>query len=177
MTTINFSDLRVYVGTYAKYNNGSLYGAWLDLADYSNKDEFYQACHELHKDESDPEFMFQDWENIPASLISECSISDKIFDLIAAGSDLSDTEQDAFLNWVEWRGVNLEKEDIDSVINDFRDSFQGEYDSEIDFAEYIVEECYDLPEIARTYFDYKAFARDLFMCDYYYDGFYVFSAC
>ncbi len=27
------------------------------------------------------------------------------------------------------------------------------------------------------YFDYAAFARDLFMCDYYFDGGYVFRNC
>ena len=31
------SEVKVYVGTYAKYNNGSLSGAWLDLSDYSDK--------------------------------------------------------------------------------------------------------------------------------------------
>ena len=30
-----------------------------------------------------------------------------------------------------------------------------EYDDEEDFAYEIVEECYDLPEFAKTYFDYK----------------------
>src|SRR5690349_16831915 len=53
---------RVYVGTYAKYNNGSIAGAWLDLEDYADKDSFLAACAELHKDEDDPEFMFQDFE-------------------------------------------------------------------------------------------------------------------
>ena len=38
------SEAKVYVGTYAKYNNGSLFGAWLDLSDYSDKEEFYEAC-------------------------------------------------------------------------------------------------------------------------------------
>ena len=42
------SEAKVYVGTYAKYNNGSLFGAWLDLSDYSDKEEFYEACRELH---------------------------------------------------------------------------------------------------------------------------------
>jgi antirestriction protein len=40
----------------------------------------------------------------------------------------------------------------------------------------IVEECYDLPEFAKTYFDYKQFARDLFMCDYWFDDGFVFRA-
>lgn len=31
----------------------------------------------------------------------------------------------------------------------------------VDYAAELVEECYDLPEIAERYFDYEAFARDL----------------
>ena len=41
------SEAKIYVGTYGKYNNGSLSGAWLDLSDYSDKEEFYEACREL----------------------------------------------------------------------------------------------------------------------------------
>ena len=44
-----------------------------------------------------------------------------------------------------------------------RDRYQGEYKDEEDYAYEIVEECYDLPEFAKTYFDYSAFARDLFI--------------
>ena len=51
MKTTALSEASVYVGTYGKYNNGSLFGAWLDLSDYADKEEFYEACRELHKDE------------------------------------------------------------------------------------------------------------------------------
>lgn len=54
-----------YIGTYAKYNNGSLYGAWMDLTKYASYDDFLSACHELHKDELDPEFMCQDTKYMP----------------------------------------------------------------------------------------------------------------
>ena len=64
MEAATLSEARVYVGTYGKYNNGSLFGAWLDLSDYSDKEDFYEACRELHKDEEDAEYMFQDWENV-----------------------------------------------------------------------------------------------------------------
>ena len=56
------TNLNIYVGTYQKYNEGSLYGKWIDLLDYSDLEEFYKDIRELHKDEDDPEFMFQDWE-------------------------------------------------------------------------------------------------------------------
>ena len=59
---------KVYVGSYNKYNNGSIAGGWLDLADYKNYNEFLTACRKLHKNESDPEFMIQDTEDFPDGL-------------------------------------------------------------------------------------------------------------
>lgn len=69
----------VYVGTYGKYNSGSLSGAWLNLNDYESKAAFLEACKDLHKDEKTPEFMFQDFVNIPNWLISESDISESIW--------------------------------------------------------------------------------------------------
>ena len=40
----------IYVGTYEKYNNGSIAGKWLKLNDYEDISAFYKACTELHKD-------------------------------------------------------------------------------------------------------------------------------
>ena len=68
----------LYVGTYHKYAEGSLFGEWLYLEDYADAEEFMEACRELHKDEADPELMFQDYENFPASLYSECAGLDNI---------------------------------------------------------------------------------------------------
>jgi len=59
---------RVYVGTYRKYNEGSLAGGWLDLADYAKYGDFLKACRDLHKSERDPEFMIQDTEGFPDGL-------------------------------------------------------------------------------------------------------------
>lgn len=70
---------KIYVGTYAKYNSGSIAGAWLTLSDYANKDEFLAACRKLHKDEADPEFMFQDAENIPSWLWGESFVDAAIW--------------------------------------------------------------------------------------------------
>lgn len=72
---------KVYVGTYGKYNSGSLSGGWLDLADYKSYSEFLAACHRLHKNERDPEFMIQDSEGFPDGLdcmewISESDFND-----------------------------------------------------------------------------------------------------
>jgi antirestriction protein len=72
----------VYVGTYAKYNEGSIFGKWVNLTDFTNIKDFYLFCFDLHKDEHDPELMFQDWENFPENTIWECSIDNEVFDLL-----------------------------------------------------------------------------------------------
>lgn len=175
MKTYDLSDAKIYVGTYENYNNGSLPVGWLNLSDYSNKEEFFEACRELHNDEKAPEFMFQDWENIPEALISESWLSENFFDLRDAMEDFIDTEKDAFFVWVEYECIDFNKEDAYDLVNRFKDSYVGEYDEEEEFAYQMVEECYDLPDFAKTYFDYEKFARDLFMCDYYFENGFVFK--
>ena len=82
MDAVTLSEARVYVGTYNKYNNGSLFGKWLDLSDYSDKDEFMEACRELHKDEQDPEYDVSGTSRTyPKPLISESWLSEKFFEL------------------------------------------------------------------------------------------------
>jgi antirestriction protein len=165
---------RIYVGTYAKYNEGSLFGEWLDLDDYSSKDEFYEACQELHKDEEDAEFMFQDWENIPADFIGESWISEKFWDYIET---LSDVDEDAFTAYVEHMGFDLDKTDVSDIVRDFEEAFCGEYKDEEDFAYQLLEDTGDLNQIPKHlqfYFDYEKFARDLFMSDYFMVDTYVF---
>lgn len=61
-------DSKVYVGTYRKYNNGSIAGAWISLAGCKDYDDFLAQCRKVHKDERDPEFMIQDTECMPDGL-------------------------------------------------------------------------------------------------------------
>ena len=59
---------------------------------------------------------------------------------------------------------------------DVRDRFKGKWDSEEEFAEQLLDDCYpDIPEFARRYFDIGQFARDLFNFDYTFIDGYVFS--
>lgn len=171
-----FTNASVYVGTYGKYNNGSISGKWLDLTDYGNKEEFEKACGELHKDESDPEFMFQDFQYIPDTLVSESWISPKVWDLIEMAKGLDDTEAEAFETFINIFGYDLDEDDPAELLEGFRERYQGEYDSEQEFAHELAGEC--CPEIETSpfgmYFDYGAFCRDLFLTDYTFDGGFVF---
>lgn len=142
--------MSIYVGTYAKYNNGSIAGKWLDLEDYTDKEEFIKACCQLHKDEEDPELMFQDWEGIPASMIGECWVSPDLWEIMQE-SNLEAVK--AYLSiFNEWDA------------EDFQDRFRGHFDSWQQMAEELLEETGELdriPESLRYYFDFEKYARDM----------------
>ena len=108
-----FTDAKLYVGTYRKYNNGSLFGEWITLSDFSDKDEFLAYCRQLHSDEDDPEFMFQDYEGLPSSLYCESYIDAKVWDVIDA---LADMER-ALLN-TELGDMIVTPREIDALIQD-----------------------------------------------------------
>lgn len=171
---MNIQDAQIYVGTYRKYNEGSLYGKWMLLSDYSDIEEFIEACKVLHEDEEDAEFMFQDYESIPEVLISESWLSENFFDLRDVMYGLDTDQQEAFMVWVEYLSHNLASEDAYNLVGKFREEYQGRYDSQEDFAYEHIESCYELSEFAKTYFDYDKFARDLFVTDYWEDGGFVF---
>ena len=171
----NILEARVYVGTYGKYSNGSIFGKWLDLSEIEDKVAFLVACRELHSDEGcSAEFMFQDWENIPSNLISECWISEHFFTLRNTIQELPECEQKPFAVWLENGGYDLDSEDIKDLVDSFRDEYHGEYNCEESFAEQLVDDCYDLPDFALTYFNFSKFANDLFYGDYWFENGYVF---
>lgn len=155
MTTATATNTaaRIYVGTYAKYNSGSIAGQWLDLSDYSDRDEFYAACAALHSDESDPEFMFQDWEGIPAEMVGESSIEPELWEVLEAYDEYGQEAVTAYISlFNEWDA------------SDFQDRYRGQWDSWEDMAQELLDETGELdsiPEHLRSYFDLEAYARDM----------------
>lgn len=143
---------QVYVSTYNKYNNGSLYGEWLDLSDYAGKEDFLEACVKLHSDESDPELMFQDWEDIPSKFIGESHIDETVWDWLALNSAERETV-----------AIYLTEIDHNCSIQAALDSYDGEHESESDWARDFWEQTgmvSQLPAFAQNYIDYEQFARD-----------------
>lgn len=163
----------VYCGTYAKYNNGDLCGLWVDLSSFDSYDDFIDFCKAYHADEDDPELMFQDYECFPEQWYSESCMDEETFDRIAEYVRLQEShDKEALDAYIDWCG--------DEDFADFDDRYCGKRDDEEDYARQLVDDCYDLDRIMGNlacYFDYAAFARDLFMCDYYFDGGYVFRNC
>ena len=163
----------VYVGTYHKYNCGSIFGAWLDITAFADYDEFLAVCAYLHRDEADPEYMAQDFENFPEEWYTEGFMSRDEFDKIQEFAELDEDEREAFQAFMDL------KCDSDLSVDDFREAYQGEWDSEEDFARNIVEECGmldNVPESLKDYFDFERYADELFRYDYDFQDGYVFRS-
>lgn len=158
---------QVYCGTYSKYNSGSIAGAWIDLEKFSDHDEFMVACRELHKDEEDPEFMFQDFEGFPKSYYSESGIAPEVFEWLA----LEDHQREILEAYIAIMG------DDSATIEDAEDCYFGHFENDEDFAQEYIDSTgmlHEVPENLRYYFDVEKFARDL-MFDFSEHGGHYFS--
>ena len=128
------------------------FGAALSLGPGEDKDAFLEACTELHSDENDPELMFQDWEEIPSRYITESSIEEDLWDWLK----LSPQER-------EIASTYLEEVDQSADLEVALEAFDGEHDSEVDWAADFWDQTgmvNQLPEFAQNYIDYESYARD-----------------
>jgi antirestriction protein len=159
----------IYVGTYAKYNDGNLYGMWLDLTSFYDYEEFMDCCRALHSDEEDPEFMSQDYENFPEEWYSESGIDEETFDKIKEYGELEEYDRDMWEAYIDEFG---DYADFSTI----QDKCHGKWDSEEDFAQNQFDEleAYQIPEHLRYYFDIEKYAEDLFDYDYTMSNGYVF---
>ena len=161
MERYDLSEARIYVGTYAKYNEGSLRGKWIDLSD----------CYD--QDEEEPELMFQDWENIPDELIDEGHLHENFFELRDELENLDGMNVSAFWIWVENTGKDLVSS-VYQLMKQFHSAFVGRYVNKEEFAREMVGMEHELSEFAERYFDYDKYADELFDERYWFESGYVF---
>ena len=173
MKAMDLNKARIYVGTYRKYNKGSLQGGWVDMADFYDLEEFWERCAKIHEDEEEPEYMFQDWENIPEGLIDEGNLEENFFELRDELDRLNNREKEAFWRWVEGNNTQL-TQDAYSLVKSFQSDYIGSYASREDFAEELAKMENELSDFALNYFDFSKYANDLFDMDFWYKDGYVF---
>ena len=151
---------KIFVSTYALYNNGIIEGGWEELTDYSSLDEFLEAMEtkmdklqqEKLDDAEDVELMFQDWENC-GDLVSESSVDEKLFDLIQDYDDY-----DYGLDWEDYIRLAADHDMEDMWLH-------GDSDEDLGYT--YIESLGDISELGKDtlerYFDYEQFGRDLRM--------------
>lgn len=160
----NTETPRIYVACLASYNAGKLHGCWIDCegkdADdiQEEVDNMLRASPISHAEE----WAIHDYEGFAGIEIGE----HESFADVAQHVEMLAAHGEEWAAYVRIVGEHYATGD------GFEDAYQGTYSSEEAFAEELAEDTGMLsgvPESIRCYFDFKAFARDLFICDYNYD--------
>jgi antirestriction protein len=171
---------RVYVACLASYNAGRLHGTWVDATDTDELREGIAAVLKSSPIGGAEEWAFHDNDGF-GGLIGEYEDVDKV---AALGSAIVE-HGPAFIAYAENIGADYATGD------GFEESYQGEHDSEEDFAEQLAEDTKSFTNDSDTgrvvdawpynCIDWERAARDLFCGDYWSssspEGVYVFRSC
>ena len=173
--TKKMETIKIYVGTYYKYNCGSIAGAWIDVTNL-DETEFLEKCREIHKDEEDPEFMFQDFEvnHLLDAYVDEMGIDSEFWEIKEALNN-SDYDLDILAAYKSIFG----EIDFKDCEDKFFGHFEG-YNINAEFGMHILEEMGELEQVPthlRYYIDAEAYGRDLLINDFTEFEGYVFRNC
>lgn len=166
-TTITTNtEFRVYVACLSSYNNGILHGAWCDAVDADSLNENIQAILKASPMHDAEEWAIHDYEGF-GSLYTKLGENPNIEQLCKVGESLREfdnqhsLEADVLAEFISDFGLDIE--DMDDVMQEFEDRFQGVHDTFEEFAENLFDELYlhTVPDNVKNYIDYEKFARDL----------------
>jgi antirestriction protein len=154
MTTTT-TTARVYVACLASYNNGTLYGKWIDADD--DIDGKVQAMLDKSPTPYAEEWAIHDYEGFHGIRLSES----ESFDDVSALAEAIDEHGEAFALFYD----NISCDSIGDAITQFGDAYSGCYDSERDYAEQYVNDCYNLDDMGdlANHIDYDSVAREHFI--------------
>jgi antirestriction protein len=169
---ISTEEYRIYVACLAAYNEGTLYGDWIVLNEYSDIDTVMEKVSAILAEspaEGAEEWAVHALDGVDLSgepTIEEC------IEWVRNAEEVAGTCGSADV----WRAYsNL----FDGDADDCQDRYQGEYRGDTEFAEGYADSTgllAEVPDSLQCYFDYEAFARCLMM-DYSEDSGYYFSCC
>ncbi len=158
---------RIYVACLASSNAGKLFGKWIDAN--QSADEIRAEISAMLRESSEPgaeEWAVHDHEGFGEISLSEWPDISRI----AVIARLIEEHGDAFSLWYEAQDAqNVEVEELEEK---FLEQWRGAHDSKEAFADYLLDttgQLSEIPEWARGYFNFEAYARDLEM-----DGDYSF---
>lgn len=156
--------INVYVANLAAYNDGYLMGKWVSLPISEN--ELEKVFKEIQGPYFELEYTIHDYECFVSGIsIDEYTSIDTLNEIAGELENLDEFEIEKIAAYIEVYGGDIKN----ALENMDRCEYYGGV-TLVEYAEQLVDECYNLDEFAKTYFDYERFARDLS-----YDGYYETS--
>lgn len=150
---------KIYVACLASYNNGKLYGKWIDAN--QDVDALQVEISALLK--ASPELFAEEWAVHDYEGFGEIHLSEwPDLARVSALAGLLEEHGEAFSLW--YCNQDSNNIDVDQLEDIFQEQNNGIFESKEAFADYILESTGmldALPEWAKMYFNYEAYARDL----------------
>lgn len=149
----------IYVACLAAYNSSIIHGRWISATEGTER--IYKSIKDMLAEspiENSEEWVLHDYSGFGDIEFNEYENVERIAgiaDFIAEHGELG--------------AALLGDFSVDDAQTLLEDNYHGAYDSEVDFAQSIFEECYGdaIPKNLIYYIDREAFSRDLFMSDYF----------
>ena len=148
-------EMKGFITNLGKYNEGYLVGKWIDFPIDDDDFEKELASIGVVSGSMYEEWFITDYDCALFDMHDAFGEYPNIDDIneVAEALDCREDEFVALLEVCSYEDALDHLEDED---------FTFYYDMTLEDVAYeLVDECYNLPEIAQRYFDYKAFARDL----------------
>ena len=156
---IDTTERRIYVACLASYNNGRLFGKWIDAE--QDAEDIHAEVAAMLAASPEPgaeEWAIHDYEGFHGLRLGESESFERVAELAALLSE----HGPAYAAYVEWVGEDY------ATPAGFEEAYLGNWDSEQAYAENFLEDIGAIPDdnsLISRYFDYAAFTRDLFMGD------------
>jgi len=155
---------KIYVACLASYNNGILHGEWIEAT--SDAGAMRKQVDAMLKASPSPdaeEFAIHDTDGIDlaSEYVGLQAVADKIALIEEFENEFGDDAAEVIEAFEGCFGIG-QATDAGRV----RDAYCGQYESALDYAYEFVNSTgmlHDVPESLRMYFNYEAFARDLFI--------------
>lgn len=166
--SVTNSTPRIYVASLSDYNAGRLHGCWIDAA--QDADDIHadiQAMLATSGETIAEEWAIHDYEEFGGISISEY----ESIETVAVLAHLLAEHGAAIAAYYDNQS-GYWAENLDEIEESFRESFQGEHDSEEEFAQQLADDLGMLQNIEgqgwpASYIDWAAATRDLFCGDYW----------
>lgn len=118
---MNLNDAEIWVTTQSRIDAGSPDGYPFVLSEYGEAAEFDTARSDYFHTETNPDYKYPAWENIPGALINRDWFSPNFFEIRDAMERLDDTDQDFFLDWCRCQGHDITTDDTHQLVSHFED--------------------------------------------------------
>lgn len=152
--------MKIAITDLKDYNEAILRYEWLDLEEYTSKDEIGEFIQDfLDKRSKETGELHEEW-----------FVSDyEEFVNLGEYPDLEEIEKAIELSLEHGWEVVEAYYSLSQTFDDFEEAFNGIYDSEEDFAYELANDIYSEEQLGalKQYIDWEMFARDLFISDYY----------